>query len=35
MFYGNKMERIRKEAERMIAEEEDLFYLPSNNLLMN
>ena len=35
MFYGNKIERIRNEAERLLDEEPHLFRLPANNLLCN
>jgi hypothetical protein len=34
MFYGDKMSRVRKEAERMIKEEPERFFLPEGNLLM-
>ncbi|CAD8066873.1 unnamed protein product [Paramecium sonneborni] len=30
MYYGNKMERIKKEAERLIDQEPQLFYFPKN-----
>ena len=31
MFYGNLMVRARKEAERMIREEPERFYLPEGS----
>jgi hypothetical protein len=31
MFYGDKMNRIRKEAERLIEENPDRFFLPENS----
>ena len=35
MYYGNKMERVRNEAERLLDEEPHLFRLPENNQLCN
>jgi hypothetical protein len=34
MYYGNKMQRVKKEAERMIREEPELFLPARNNLLI-
>ena len=35
MFKGNKMERIRRDAEKMIKESPELFYPPCNNNLLS
>jgi hypothetical protein len=35
MFYGDKMYRVRKDAEKLIADNPDRFFLPENSLIMS
>jgi hypothetical protein len=35
MYYSNKLERIRHEAERLIREEPELFFPPNNNGMLS
>lgn len=34
MYYGNKMERIKRDAENLIREYPDMFFPPENNMIV-